>query len=255
MSRLWSKARLCVFLGEDRLVVCRVGAGRRAPLHRSETVPLAPGESGVVALDAWLAAHPAEGELLDVQLGVPHARYLLLPWDEQLTQDDFRHLVARALFSRQFPEAVAMQEVRFARGAYGQPLLAAFVDAALRQSLEAVALRHGTTLRTLEPLLASVWNRFYSRLRAAQTLLLAEPTRLLHVRCAGGVITKVQVRPCVPDEAGAQLQALAADAIARVFAPAHPALAGALPAAWLGLQGGDRLPVAGDPAYALCGVA
>lgn len=255
MSRLWNKPRLCVFLGEDRLVACRLGAGRRGPLLHSETLPLPSGEDAAATLDAWLARQPAAEARLDIRLGVPHVRYLVLPWDAQLAQEDFRHTVARALLARQFPQAAATPEIRFAPATYGQPLLAAGVDATLRPALEAAAARHGARLRALEPLLAVVWNHFHSRLRSARTLALAEPTRLLRVQCEAGVITEVQVRPWDPDAADAQLQAQAADATVRVFTPTQPALAGARPEAWLGVQGDDGLPVAGDMAYALCGVA
>ncbi len=162
--------------------------------------------------------------------------------------------MARALFARQFQQPVEIQDVRFASGAFGRPLLAAFVDTALVQTLEALAVRHGAKVRLLEPLLASVWNRFHSQLLEAGTLLLAEPTRLLRVRYEHGVIMEVQLRPCIPEEASEQLQAFAADAAVRVFAPALPALADTMPTAWLGLKGGGGAPVTGDLAYAFCGV-
>jgi hypothetical protein len=258
---LWNSQRVCVYIGEDRLVICQVAGRWRPRVLDKAVVTLAPGEAPAVALDAWLKAQPpltgSALRRLAVVLGLPHVRYLLLPWSPQRVQGGaFRAAMARALFSRQFQEDASLHEVRYGPESYGQPQLAAFVSNSLLQALAMVAQRHGGHLESAEPLLMSVWNRFSARLGGDGGVLVAESTRLLLVQREAGAITDVQVRPCSEGELESVLQRFAATPAARCFAPRHAALSGQSPSAWLGLAAHEGFSPAadGESTYALCGV-
>lgn len=264
MSRLWNRPRLCVYVGADHLALCQV-AGRWSPRVLDKArVALPDGEeqSWWQSLEAWLAIHPLQGVMqgadLECVLGLPHVRYLLLPWDPQLVNAGFRDAVARALFARQFQETAGVWEVRYASSGYGQPRLAAFVRREVLSALERLVLKHGLRLRAVEPLLAVVWRRFRSQLplQGENTLLVAEPGRVLRITHERGAMTDVQVRPCTADELPGLLLRAADEEGARVFSPASSSLAGSLPAAWLQLQDREGWTASDDGAYAyaLCGV-
>lgn len=263
MSRLWNRPRLRVYMGEDYLALCLV-SGRWSPrVHQLAQLPLVSGQGGAVAsvLDAWMTANPLRGVMqsavLELVVGMPHVRYVLLPWDRQLVQDDFRHAMARALFARQFQQDFSTQELRFGALKYGRPLLAACIDRTLVEMVSVVARQHDTSVSCIEPLLATVWSRFHSRLKGAEgTLLLAEASRVHVVRCKGGAITELQIRPGTEDDISGMVLQLASNPDCRVFAPLLPGLASSLPNAWLGLEAGEGFSVVADAqyAYALSGV-
>jgi hypothetical protein len=256
---LWNKPRLCVFVGEDHLAICRVSGRWRARVLEKHGVPLVAGEGAVAAtLDDWLAAHPvAPGTQIGIVLGLPHVRYLLLPWSEELAQASFRGVLTRALFARQFQQEFSTQDVRYGIVRYGQPLLAACIGQSLVMSLGAVAAKHKLQIDCVEPLLAAVCDRFQPQLRHfTGALLIAEANRALIIRHESGAMVDLQVRPAAADDIAALAQRLSTGAACKVFAPRQPALAGSLPAAWLEPGGHEGFSAASDGAYAyaLCGV-
>jgi hypothetical protein len=258
VSRSWNKPRLCVFAGEDHLALCRVGT--RGQVLEKDRVPLAAADSPVAtALEGWLLTHATEpGTKLDLVLGLPQVRYLLLPWNPELAQPAFRDSLARALYARQFADEFGQQELRYGPLRYGQPLLVAVIGRPLLTSLTAVATRHALVLETAEPLLATVWNRYRPQLRRLDgSLLIAEASRVLIVRAQAGAIADLQIRPAQGDEITALVQRLAGESACKAFAPQQPALAGSLPAAWLEPVRCDGFNAATDAAYAyaLCGVS
>jgi hypothetical protein len=213
------------------------------------------------ALDSWLTRHPLRRAMrsarLELVVGMPHVRYLLLPWDRQLVLNDFRQAMARALYTRQFREEFSLQELRFGALIHGRPLLAVGIDRTLVRAVAAVAHKHAASGIHIEPLLATVWNRFYPQLKeGGGTLLLAEPSRLLVIRRQAGAIIELQVRPSTDADIPALAQRLTTDAGGRIFAPRYAGLAESLPSVCLGLTTGKGFSTSADAAYAyaLCGV-
>lgn len=238
MSPLWTRPRLRVHLAADRLVACAVAGGRRAAVTQREILPLA--DDVAAAFDAVLAALPGKTPV-EVVLGLPHVRYLMLPWDRQLAQPVFRQRMAEVLYSRQFQQDAAGQCLRFARPVHGQPLLAACIDRTLLTTLESACARQGRRLRRVEPLLACVWNRFQRQLPRAGRLWVEEGARVLCLTHARGAVTDVQLRP-------AQAAGVPGDDTCR-FAPGRPEVG-------LQLRAGPGFAPDRDSAcaFALCGV-
>lgn len=260
MSRLWNKPRLCAYLGEDQLALCQV-LGRRRPRVLQKGLQAVEGRDApavAAALDAWLQAHPLVGQMqgaeLQVVLGTPWVKYLLLPWHPSLVATDFRLSMARALYARQFALEATAQDLRFGALRFGQPLLAAFVASDLLPSLTATAARHGARLTVMEPLLARVIQRFATALPKGEgTLLIAEASRVIRVGLSARCVQSLQLRPLATgntdvftgDEAGR----------ARRFAPLQPTPVSETSASLrLGPGEGFSPDCDGAFAFALCGV-
>ena len=122
------------------MVLCHVVGSRRPKVLHKEIMTVGEGESASwpARLDVWLSTYSSgsafRGADIECVLGLPLVRYLVLPWDARLIEGDFRGAVARALFSRQFPDEAATQEVRFSSPTYGRPQLASFVSRDLLQA-------------------------------------------------------------------------------------------------------------------------
>lgn len=259
MSRLWNRPRLRVYLGDGQLATCSVSGGRRARLLDHERFDFERG--GLLSAIAGLGAGlPLQGSQpsLEFILGTAHVRYLLLPWDAGLHEERVRDRLAATLFTRTFQDDPARYDVQFSPAAFGQAQLAAFVDKDLLGALRGLAARAGGGLRSVEPLLAAVWNAHRRRLGRRQgTLLLAEGERLLMLRHSGPRFHQLQLRPCKPGELGNQVNHLSTSAPVSLFAPLHAELAATAPAAWLAPDGLASGAVATEAwnAFALCGVS
>ncbi|MDI1300976.1 MAG: hypothetical protein PSX71_03635 [bacterium] len=258
MSRLWNKPRLRVYVGDDHLVMCQLGGRWRPQVIHKEKIRFESGQTSraLEALEAWLIAHPLQADI-ECVLGAAHVRYLLLPWDAQLVDTEFRQTLAHALFARNFQDEPARHEARFSPARYGQPQLAAFVEKELLTSLDFLARKFNGRLTSVEPLLVSVWNRFRRKLEKEQgSLLIAESGRLLALRHDHGAFTDVQWRPYADEELFGRLKQLSEAAPARIFAPLHGELAMSLPASWLALESAEGFSSLRDGEYAsaLCGV-
>lgn len=253
MSRSWNRPRFCLYAGDSHLAVCRVEGRWRPRLCAKEPLAFASGQM-LPALASWWQSHALAADI-ELVLGSSHVRYLMLPWDAQLTRPELRQSVAAALFARQFQEDPAHYQVRFAPARYGRPQLATFVNTALLSGLENVFSETEGRLHRIEPLLIAVWNRFSSRLAKDNTvLLLAEEDRLLKVFAEQGEMMSLQLRPCAETDLQQEIQRSVVPA--RVFAPGMPVLCARHPDAWLGLPEGEGFRAAQDGryAYALCGV-
>lgn len=258
MSRLWRKSRLRVYVGEDHLAICRVSGRLRPRLAHKEKIGFESGQidRALAALEAWLVAHPLQVNV-ECVLGATHVRYLLLPWDAQLVDAEFRQALAGALFTRNFQDESAAYEVRFSSARYGQPQLAVFVKKDLLSAFESLGKKCHCKISSMEPLLMSVWNRFRQRLDQEQgVLLVAESGRLSMLQHEYGVVRDVQLRPYAVDEMNGKIRHLSGSGHVRLFAPPHAELAKSFPECWLALKAAEGFSPASDGvyAYALCGV-
>lgn len=258
MSRLWNKPRLHIYVGDDHLAICQLSGRWRPSVIHKEKITFEPGHisSALLALDTWLGTQVASADI-ECVLGAAHVRYLLLPWDVNLVDTEFRQTLACALFARNFQDEPAKYEVRFSAAHYGQAQLAVFVEKEWLTALDLLAQKFNCKINRVEPLLVSVWNRFRKKLEREQgSLLIAESGRLLALRHDHGALVDVQWRPFADAELFGRLKQLSATAPTRVFAPLHAELAMNLPAVWLALDNAEGFSGRSDGAfaYALCGV-
>lgn len=230
------------------LAVCVV-VGRFDPSAQSKAIVRADASSLpalLAALDTWLDAHPARGEI-DWIMGIEHVRYLLLPWDSRLSNDAFCRSLANALFAQYFPGATPFTafQIRFAPLAFGQPRLTALLANDVVDELNAFARRRGCRTRRIVPAVSAIWDRFYPRWKKGTGVLaLIEGPRLLRIGYDHGHIMTLAIQPC------ADRSSAAASDATWVFPLPHPVApdSNALALDCLAPDDDARL------AYALCGV-
>lgn len=244
--------RLCVYLGHDALAVCHVVGLLNPPVQNKAIVnPRSAGAPDLpallAALDTWLDAHPARGQI-DWIVGIEHVHYLLLPWDSRLAHEAFCRSLTAALFAQHFPVGIPFTDfqLRFAPLAFGQPRMTALIANDVVHELTAFARRRGCRTRRIVPAVSVVWDRFYPRWKKGTGILaLVEGPRLLRIGYDHGHIVTFAVQPF------SGRSSAAADSATCIFPPLHPVTPGGN-----AVQIGSLAPD-GDPrlAYALCGVA
>lgn len=206
--------RLRVYLSRRGLAVCIV-AGRFRPVVRSKTILPSTtsdcdGTHGVsaalTALTTWLHVHPIRSSIEWV-VGIDHVRYLLLPWDERLSNQSFCHTLAAALFAQQSTSSeipFSAYQMRLAPLSFGQPLLAALIPSDVIREITTFASRHQCRTRRITPALSVVWDRFFVRMKSDSGILaLVEGQRLLRVTYDHGHITSLSVQPFSGEPASA----------------------------------------------------
>jgi len=243
--------RLCVYLGHDALAVCRVVGLLNPSVQNKAIVNPGAGASDLsallAALDTWLSAHPARGQINWV-VGIEHVRYLLLPWDSRLANEAFCRSLAAALFAQHFPVGVPFTgyQLRFAPLAFGQPRLTALIASNVIHELTAFARHRGCRTRRIVPAVSVIWDRFYPRWKkGAGALALVEGPRLLRIGYDHGHIVTFAIQPF------SNRSLAVADDATCVFPPLHPVMPGSNTLALDCLEPDD------DPrlAYALCELA
>ncbi len=203
MSPSWRSPLFRVHLAADALVACEVQA-RRGARHvvRKVRLPFAAGERTIAmqSLNAWMAESTVgvapRRASQEWVLGIADVRHLLLPWNADLADEVLRSTFAAALFEQQFRQDPGVYRVRFARPAYGQAQLAAFVAQSLLAEIDAHVRASRIRLCSLAPALVSVWERFHPVLRKeCGAVHLVDGDRQLIVRHVHGRMHDVLLRP------------------------------------------------------------
>lgn len=248
--------RLCVHVSRSGLAVCVV-TGRFRPVVRNKTIlpSTASASDGthsvsvaLIALTTWLHAHPFRGSI-DWVVGIDHVRYLLLPWDERLSGQSFRHTLAAALFAQQSVAGeipFSAYQMRLAPLSFGRPLLAALIPSEVVRELTAFASRHQSRTQRVTPALSAVWDRFFVRIRNdSGVLALVEGQRLLRVGYDHGHVSSLSVQPF----SGGRTSAIPSG-VTLAFPARNLTMASSGDLALQGLACGDDARFA----YALCGM-
>jgi hypothetical protein len=200
--RIRRRERLCVYLGDAELAVCRV-AGRFRPVVQTKTI-LSCDASGrdiaaaLAALDTWVRANSFRGAIEWI-IGIDHVRYLVLPWDERLSSRSFCDTLAAASFAHQFfgnDVPFSAYQLRYASHRFGQPRLVALIPNKVVSTLATFAARHRCYTRCITPSLGAVWDRFFAHVKKDKGVLaLVEGQRLLRVAYDHGHVTSLSVQP------------------------------------------------------------
>jgi hypothetical protein len=269
--------RIRVLLGVDRIDICRDGtrstlalAGEgEAPRGRDGEAPR--WRAGLAALDAALAANPPRrpaagwpavltaplAARLELVVDERFARWLLLPWQPELTSIAEIEALARYHLREIHGEAVRHWTLACAERPAGEPTPVCAIDGELPVALGAIAASHGCRLDGVEPLFAAAadhWRRQLPRGIVWFALLSDEHLRLglLRDRCWLAIHGETLPAADVSGDAGGEAAGEAAgEALAGLIARSALA-AGLAPDAGQLLLCGERsascrLPLAGMP--------
>ncbi|MBN3759424.1 hypothetical protein [Burkholderia sp. Ac-20365] len=219
-ARIGRRERLRVYLGQGWLAVCVIEGRLRTRMHMRATAVLSCSlpdtganqhlDAQLATLHAWLRTHPVRGKMEWIT-GLQHVRYLVLPWDERLSDSAFCRSLASALFAQQFADAAgerdfAAYDMRLGPLSYGRSRVAALIARDVLTQLTAFAPAHGCRTGFIAPMLTVVWNHLGASARAGRGLLaLVEGQRVLLAGHERGHITSIQLRPYSgnPDEIAA----------------------------------------------------
>lgn len=205
MSRS-SSDRLRLFVAPDRVAIVRVsgrfGAGRTQVLR---TLRVAAGDESGEGVPAAIVDVIAEARPKQVSMVLSNAlvRYLVVPWSDRITSAEERTALARHAFAQVFGAAAGGWSFVVSPAGADRQTLAAAVDAKLLDGLFGAAEQGGATLRSVQPLLMAVYNRWREDVgNDAVSFFLLEPGRWCWASLAAGVWRRIQSgRLDVRDEA------------------------------------------------------
>jgi hypothetical protein len=129
-------------------------------------------------LDVLLAQMPKKRAPVSVVLSNHFVRYVVLPWQEDLSAADEITAAAAQRFTHLFGESVRGWDVRTAQTDYGQPGIACAIDGELLISLGDRINRGGLRLVSVQPLLLSAFNALRSKLDPSGALVVVESGRI-----------------------------------------------------------------------------
>ncbi|WP_148716369.1 hypothetical protein [Chitinolyticbacter meiyuanensis] len=142
-------------------------------------------DTAVMRLQQLLADAPRSAfkqDRLQLLLGGSWARYAVLPWQDNLFNDNDWRGYAAVVFAKQYAVPVENWRIRVAPGPFGQPRLAAAVDEGFYQTLAELARSSRLKLAGVTPLLTSAINLHQRKLKGKEfAFLLLEAD---HATCA-----------------------------------------------------------------------
>jgi hypothetical protein len=176
--------RIRIGLAPNRvdLARLRIGRGTRPVAETSVTCERRPGEAPwQAALDALEHALPdfaPGGGSATVVLSNAFVRYLVVPWQPEISGVRELDELASLRFSRTFGEAAAGWTIRCSAGGYGEPTLACALDTALVEALTGKLRACKLRLVSLQPLLMAAYNDVRRQLAPTHVFATVEVDRL-----------------------------------------------------------------------------
>jgi hypothetical protein len=194
--------RYCAALRPDGLTVVRRRGGPLAALdlkHAAEVSAFADGPAWipvVAALKEFLARPEAGPGELWVVLSGHFARFLLVPWNRELSTPEELQAWAAAGFENVYGQAAAGWEIRVSPEKPGAPRIACAVDRDLLTALERAAAGSRQRLASVQPYLMACYNALAGRMRPGDFLfLVSEGDRASLLAAAGGEWRAVRSAP------------------------------------------------------------
>lgn len=184
MLPLW-RDRLRIALCPDRVIVMRLGRGRRAQVIAKQIVDCTPapnqpgGRAPLDALAQLLATPQWQNADATVILSNYFVRYALVPWSDEISDEQEEAAYVKLCFSKIYGAAADAWTLRLSEERRGTPGMASAVDSKLLAELETVCATGKLRLRSVQPYLMPVFNQARHSI-AEQTcwLVLAEPGKL-----------------------------------------------------------------------------
>ena len=192
----WHNERVRVYICPDSMTVIHL-IGRwqikiieQSRLHTTGQDAVA----GLQLLQSWLIER-ALSLPIEVIVSSHYCRFIVLPWNEQLLDEQARLNLAQALLSRQYsPEVAADYAFSLDKVHFGQPQLASALAKAWLGSLTSALAQTACQLVSVQPSVAIVWNRFYRELNT-EWLVMIEQDRQVSIQQQHGYLQHLEVRP------------------------------------------------------------
>ena len=220
MSRLWAE-RLRIGLGADRVDLARYSLGGRrlvaqASVECERGPEQAPWEAAVETLGAALPAFASRGDSTAVVLSNAFVRYLVIPWQAEISGARELDELAALRFRRTFGEHAADWTIRCSAGGYGEATVACAIDTALVSALRDTLRTCKVRLVSVQPLLMAAYNDVRRELASTSAFATVERGRLCLGVVNRGRWSHIVSRRAANDPAGAieqELAALASDTL------------------------------------------
>ena len=201
--------RYCAALRPDGVAIVRRRRGLAPALDLKEALACAPAAEG----PAWAPAVAALGEFLArpgtgagdlwVVLSSHFARFMVIPWNDQLSSPEELQAWAAAEFEDVFGEAAAAWDIRVSPEKPGSQRIACAVDRALLEALEQAAAGTRVRLASVQPNLMACYNAMAPNVRGRDfVLLVSEGDRASLLAAAAGQWLAVRSAPA-PDHPAA----------------------------------------------------
>ncbi|SMF30867.1 hypothetical protein [Pseudogulbenkiania subflava] len=177
--------RVKMALCPDRVILMRFSHGLHPHLLAKCIVPC----PEVEAASGWPAAVAVLREALKAPewqkaattlvISNHFVRYLLIPWNDQLSSDEEWLAMVRHCFRQVYGDAAERWECRWSGGGFGMPLIASAIDPELLLALHQVAQETGVKLDSVQPYLMAAFNHWRRRMVSDNgCFLLTEPGRI-----------------------------------------------------------------------------
>ena len=172
MSPLWAD-QLSVLICPNRLLVAHRPGGLRTGSMTTTVEPVPASSEGAVSwepaattLEALLAATPHwRGASLRIILSNHFVRYTLVPWNDQLNNEQEHLLFAKHHFALTHGPAAKHWAIRLSLDRPGESHVASALDQALMDRLTQISETNHLKLAAVEPLLMASFNRCRQELR------------------------------------------------------------------------------------------
>jgi hypothetical protein len=180
---LWPE-RIRIGLAPERVDLARLGfAASNTPAKQiSVDCPRDPGKPSWAAaldgLDGALTGFAARGDSVAVVLSNHWLRYLVIPWQPQVSDASELDALVRLSFERIFGETAGAWTLHCSTWGYGEASVACAIDTALVSALRERLSAHKLRLVSMQPLLMAAYNEWRRDLAASSALALIEPGRL-----------------------------------------------------------------------------
>lgn len=183
---LLSRNQLRIALSPDRAWVVRLRGGMRPDVLSRHAVPCdaarpdeMPWARALESLERGLRT--LEGATADatVVLSNHFVRYALLPWSDQISDQNEEQAFIRHCFTQTYGEGAQRWALRTSPNGYGQTRVASAIDQELVDGLERVATAHSLRVISLQPYFMTVFNQWRHQLLGSVVwFVVAEPGRL-----------------------------------------------------------------------------
>lgn len=191
------RVRIAIHPGGFDGAVTRCGDGK---LLRHESIPVSGGDDGdwhktLAMMPELLSALNAKNRETRVVLSNAMTRFLVLPWQEALENDEDWQSFARHGYVGVYGATAETWRIRLAIQGYGQPVVACAMDNELAEGIIATLSDSGVRLAGVIPFFNAGIERFRKRLKDKESWFVqSEPGQLTLSRISNGSIIHIATR-------------------------------------------------------------
>ena len=162
MSLLWPEP-VHVLLQPHQIVVSHWSRGLRQRVTRQQRIPCVNASAGwqvpMAMVREWLHEHTVRRDRVKIVLSNHFVRYVLMPWNAQLPNEQERCAYLRHCFTQAYGDLARQWDLRVQPPVPDEPALASAVDAELLESLRSCVRDAGLRLAGIHPYLMLCANR------------------------------------------------------------------------------------------------